>query len=186
MFGGPGDYVYPILCFECTIWQDYRNFAWNQLDIHGGAAHTPSHPNNSTTFLIYTHPTNDLYPTIVDVTPEVVDVEVMSSRVGYVLAEPEHLIVHTHPDNGDNVRIGFYSINMRKMVFPYEPARSGNANRGANQNRPGGRGGGDSSGGTGAGWGVGRIGGTGIGGWSGGNGGGSYCGWGTDYICIQF
>ena len=36
LFGGSGDYVYPLLCLECSIWQDYRNYAWNQLDVHGG------------------------------------------------------------------------------------------------------------------------------------------------------
>ena len=183
MFGGPGDYVYPVICRNCTIWQDYRNFAWNQLDIHGGYAHTPSQPNNSTTFLIYTHRTNDLYPTIVDITPEVVDIEVMSSSVGYTIAEPEHFFVHTHPDNGDKVRVNFYSENMRKLMFPYEPPRSG---RRSNQNRSSRRGGGDSSGGNRAGWGNGRLGGTGIRGLYAGNAGGNFCGIGTDYICIQF
>jgi len=33
LFGGPGDYYYPLVCSQCTVWQDYRNFAWNQLSI---------------------------------------------------------------------------------------------------------------------------------------------------------
>ncbi len=186
LFGGAGDYAYPLLCLECGIWQDYRNYAWNQLDIHGGYAHTPSIANNVTTFWIYTHATEDLFPTVVEITPEVVDIEVWSSKVGQIPVEPEHLLVHTHPENGDRVRINLYPENMRKLVFPYEPPRSSDSPTSAHPNRPGSGGGGDSSGGTRAGWGRGRIGGTGIGGWSGGNAGGNYCGFGTDYICIQF
>ena len=186
MFGGAGNYVYPELCFECTVWQDYRNFAWNLLDIHGGYAHTPSQANNVTTFVIYTHPAQDLFPTVVEITPEVVDIEVWSSKVGKIPVEPEHFVVHTHPENGDKVRINLYPQNMRKLVFPYKPPRSRTSPMSGNRHRGNSTGGGDSSGGNGAGWGRGTIGGTGVGGWSGGNGSGNYCGYGTNYICIQF
>ena len=183
MFGGPGNYVYPLICRRCTIWQDYRNFAWNQLDIHGGNAHTPSQPNNSTTFLIFTHRTNDLYPTVVDITPEVVDIKVMSSNVGYTIAEPEHFFVHTHPENGDRVRVNFYSENMRKLVFPYKAPRT---DRRANRNKSGRRGGRESSGRNRVRWGNSWLRGTGIRRLYDRNAGRNFCGVGTNYICIQF
>jgi len=191
LFGGPGHYVYPVLCRACKVWQDYRNFAWNQLSMNGGNARSPSNPNQVTTFRIFTHPSKDLYPATVEITLEIVDVAFMSTIVGYTITDPEHFFVEVHPENGDRVAVSFYPKTQGKLVFPYNSRSTANRRSGgfARGTRPDGRrGGGDSSGGS---WGRGgfRRGGrssTGFGGWTGGNAGGNFCGIGTDYICVQF
>lgn len=187
-FGGPGDYVYPMVCTECTVWQDYRNFAWNQLDINGGVARTPNNPGNETAFRIYTHPTDDLYPATVEITQETVDVELLGNHVGQRPADGDHLFIETHPENGDNVPTAIHPKDMGPMQFPYVPLADGNPSGGSSGggSSPGGGGGDSPSGGGGGIFGGGGDGsgggGGGIGG--GGGGGGTYCGPGTEWICI--
>lgn len=191
LFGGPGDYYYPVVCSQCSVWQDYRNFAWNQLSINGGSARTPSNPNHQTSFGIYTDATSDSFPATVEITLEIEDVEVWGSVVGQDVVEPEHFFVETHPENGDNVDTGYYPIGQGPLQFPYEPLGDGDNSSGGSGggSSSGSGGGGDSSGGgSGGGWGGGG-GGAGAGGGSGGGyggGRGGYCGAGTDYVCIQF
>ena len=190
LFGGPGDYYYPLVCSECTVWQDYRNFAWNQLSINGGDARTPSNPRHQTSFGIYTHATNDLLRATVEITLEIEDVEIMGNDVGQTIVEPEHYFVETHPENGDNVDTAYYPKNQGRLLFPYEPLGYANGDEessgsgGGSSSGSSGGGGDSSSGGFGAG-GDGGGGFDGFGGF-GGFGGGSYCGPGTDYICIQY
>jgi len=192
LLGGPGDYVYPALCRKCSVWQDYRNFAWNQLSINGGYARTPSNPNHVTTFRIFTNASNDLYPATVEITLKTENVEFMSTTVGYSITVPEHFLIETHPENGDQVPVSFLPKKMGKLVFPYDPRNNRvNRPRGSSRGtRPGRRGGGgrgsSGGGGRGAGFGSGGFGSADIFGWFGGTGGGGYCGIGTDYICIQF
>ena len=129
LFGGPGDYYYPVVCAECSVWQDYRNFAWNQLRINGGSARTPSNPNHVTSFGIYTHATDDVLRTTVEITLEIEDVEVWGNDVGQTVVEPEHYFVETHPENGDNVDTAYYPRNQGPLLFPYEPLSSENGDR---------------------------------------------------------
>jgi len=190
LFGGPGDYYYPLVCSQCTVWQDYRNFAWNQLSINGGNARTPSNPNHETTFGIYTDPTNDLFPATVEITLEIEDVEIWGNQVGQTVVDPEHFFVETHPENGDNVDTGYYPKSQGPLLFPYEPLSDGENDSGGSGGgtSSGSGGGGDSSSGGSTGGGDGGGGGAGAGGGTGtgGSGGGTYCGPGTDYICIQY
>ncbi len=190
ILGGPGDYVYPMICAECTVWQDYRNFAWNQLSINGGDARTPNNPNHVTTFRVYTNSTNDLSPTTVEVTLEIEVVEVMGIRVGQRPVDGRHYIVETHPDNGDNVPASLYPKEMGPLGFPYQALPDDGDNSGGSGGGSSSRGGGGDSpsGGGGGGWGGGGGGAGAGGGFGGGYGGrrGGYCGAGTDYVCIQF
>lgn len=190
LFGGPGDYIYAVLCTNCTVWQDYRNFAWNQLSINGGDARTPSNPGHETQFRIYTHPTDDLYPGLVEITIETVDVELLGETIGQRPADGDHLFVETHPENGDNVDTGFYPADMGPLLFPYvENPNEGDTGGGSGGGTGSGGGGGDSSGGGSGGGFYGGGGGAGAGGGSSGGfyggGGGTYCGHGTEYHCIQ-
>jgi hypothetical protein len=178
-FGGPGDYAYPVLCIQCAVWQDYRNFAWNQLSINGGAARTPTNPNHVTTFRIYTHTTNDIYPATVEVTLEIKDIEILGETVFHTLANGGHYFVETHPENGDRVPVGYYPKEMGPLQFPYEPPEdddNSGSGSGASSSR---RGGGYNSGT------VGGVFGRGFGRIFGGRG-GNFCGLGTNYICIQY
>lgn len=187
--GGAGDYLYPLLCTECTVWQDFRNYAWNQLSINGGDARTPWNPGEFTTFRVYTHASDDLYATVVEVTPVYVDIEILGEEIGRKFDDGRHLLVETHPDNGDIAQSSMYPKTMGKLMFPYEPppesSYTGNDGSGSGGTSGGG---GDGSGGStgggaygGSGDGITRFGG-GFGGW----GGGAFCGPGTDYICIQY
>ncbi len=189
-FGGPGDYVYPVICARCSVWQDYRNFSWNQLSINGGDARTPTNPNHVTTFRVYTHATNDIYPATVEVTLEIEDVELMGETIYQRPVDGKHYFVETHPENGDNVPVGYYPKEMGPLQFPYVPPEDDDEND-DNSGSSGGSssgsgGGGDSSSGGSS---SGGYGGGGYGGgfWSrfGGDN-GNYCGSGTDYICIQY
>lgn len=188
IFGGPGNYVYPVVCGECTVWQDYRNFAWNQLDINGGFARTPNNPGHVTAFRIYTHDTDDLVSVLVEITLEIVDVEVLGNDIGTRIVDPEHYWVETHPENGDAVSAAFYSKNQGPLLFPYEPLDDGNTGGSTGGGTSPGGGGGDSpSGGSNTpfgGGGSGAGGGGSGGGGSGAGGGGTYCGPGTEWICI--
>ena len=189
-FGGPGNYEYPIVCGQCRVWQDYRNFAWNQLTINGGDFRTPNNPRHHTVFRIYSDPANDRYAVTVEISLEIVDVEIMGHDVGHDIAEPEHFFVETHPDNGDRVPVAYYPKNQGLLLFPYVPLDDDSNNDSSSGGTPPGSsgGGGDSSGGgSGGGWGGGG-GGAGAGGGSGGpghGGGGTYCGPGTDWHCVQ-
>jgi cold-inducible RNA-binding protein len=192
ILGRHGNHVYPIVCATCSIWQDYRNFAWNQLSINGGDSRTPNNPNHVTTFRIYTDSATDIYPATVEVTLEIEVVEVMGVRVGQRPVDGRHYIVETHPENGDNVPAGFYPGGMGPLQFPYQPPpveddASGGSGGGSSGSGSGG-GGGDSPSGGGGGWGGGGGGAGAGGGFGGGYGGGrgGYCGAGTDYVCIQF
>ncbi len=183
LLGGPGDYVYPVLCLRCSVWQDYRNFAWNQLSINGGYARTPSNPNHVTTFRIFTHPSNDLYPATVEITLKSEDVEFMSTRVGYSVIDPKHFIVETHPENGDRVPVSLFPKQMGKLVFPYNPDRArSNETRGT---RPVRRGGGTSRRGGLSSRGAYNRGAAYIDGYQKVRS-ENFCGRCTDYICIQF
>lgn len=191
LFGGPGDYYYPLVCSGCTVWQDYRNFAWNQLSINGGDARTPTNPNHQTSFGIYTHAKDDLFRATVEITLEIEDVEIWGNEVGHTVVEPEHYFVETHPENGDNVATAYYPKNQGRLQFPYEPLgdpsgdeESGGSSGGSSSGSSGG--GGDSSSGGSSGGAFDGSGGGGGSGGSGGGGGGNYCGPGTDYICIQY
>lgn len=190
LFGGPGDYTYPIVCTECSVWQDYRNFAWNQLDINGGFARTPNNPGHETSFRIYTDSTDDIYPATVEITMETVDVEVLGNHVAQRPADGDHYFVETHPENGDSVPVASFPKDMGPLQFPHVPLADGNDNDGSTGggSSSGGGGGGDSpSGGNNgpfSGGGDGGGGGGGIGAGGGGGGGGTYCGPGTEYICI--
>ncbi len=190
LFGGPGDYVYPVLCVECSVWQDYRNFSWNQLSINGGDARTPRNPNHVTSFRVYTHATDDIYPATVEITLVIEDVEVMGHKIGHRPVDGRHYVVETHPENGDNVATSYYPEDMGSLQFPYVPSSNGGNNTGGSGggSSSGSGGGGDSPGGgsSGGGFGGGDGGGGGFGGGFGGGGGGYYCGPGTDYICIQY
>lgn len=183
LFGGPGDYVYPILCRKCSVWQDYRNFAWNKLSINGGYARTPSNPNHVTTFRIFTHASNDLYPATVEITLKSENVEFMSTRVGYSIPNPEHFLVETHPENGDRVPVSLFPKKMGKLVFPYnsDRARSNETRR----TRPARRGGGTSRRGGLSSRGAYNRGAAYIGGYQKVRS-ENFCGRGTNYICIQF
>ena len=185
---GTGDYAYPVLCTNCSVWQDYRNFAWNQLTINGGEARTPSHPRDETQFRIYTHRTNDLYPAIVEITVETESVEFMGETIGQQPADSDHFFVETHPENGDNVATAYYPGDMGQLQFPYVPPPPEGEGGGGSGGGSSSGGGGDSSGGgggtyCGGGGGAGACGGAG-GGYAGGSN-GNYCGAGTDYECIQ-
>jgi len=189
LFGGPGDYIYPALCTNCTAWQDYRNFAWNQLSINGGDARTPNNPGHETQFRIYTHSTNDFYPGIVEITVETEDVEFLGQTVLHRPADGDHFFVETHPENGDNVDTGYYPGDMGPLQFPYvaPPTESDGASGGGSSGGSSG-GGGDSSSGSGGGTYGGSSGGT-YGGTGGGSifdsGNGNFCGPGTEYRCVQ-
>lgn len=191
LFGGPGDYEYPVLCTQCSVWQDYRNFAWNQLSLNGGDARTPANPNHETVFQIYTHPTDDLFPATVEISLEIEDVEIMGNDVAHIPSEPEHYIVETHPENGDTVPTGYFPKNKGQLVFPYqesignesEGSGSGGGSSGSSGGGSGETGGGGDSGTGGGGGGAGAGGGGGIGG---GGGSGAYCGPGTEYYCVQY
>ena len=203
-FGGPGDYVYPVLCVRCSVWQDYRNFSWNQLSINGGDARTPTNPNHVTTFRVYTHATDDIYPATVEVTMKIVDVEIMGETVYYKPSDGKHYFVETHPENGDNVPVGYYPKEMGTLEFPYVPPEHDDENDdnsgsggGTSSSSSGGgdspSGGGRAFGGGGFGGGFGGIFGRGFGGIFGrGFGGifrggsGNFCGPRTDYYCIQY
>ena len=190
LFGGPGDWTYPVLCTECSSWQDYRNFAWNQLSINGGPARTPSDPKSTTTFRIYTHRTNDLHPAIVEVSLVVVDIEINGNVVGRAITDPRHYAVETHPENGDAVPTHFYPESQGPLVFPYRSSSSdsgdGPAVGDGYPSASGGGGGGDSPSGGFLGailssdeastaWEL----------WLTSFNNGNYCGAGTDYICVQ-
>jgi hypothetical protein len=191
-WGGAGDYVYPVLCTQCKVWQDYRNFAWNQLSINGGYAHTPNNPGNETTFRIYTHPTVDLYPAVVEIGQETIDVEIMGNEVGQ--RPGDHYFIDTHPESGDNVPTTMLPEDMGPLVFPYAPLPGGQdpADPGAGDSPGGGGssgGGGDAPGGGSGGGFFGGGGGPGGGSLGGGGppwggGGGHYCGVGTNFHCI--
>jgi uncharacterized membrane protein YgcG len=188
-FGGPGDYVYPVLCVQCSVWQDYRNFSWNQLSINGGHARTPTNPKHVTTFRVYTHATNDLYPATVEITLEIEDVELMGETIGYRPIDGKHYFVETHPENGDNVPVGYYPKEMGTLQFPYVPPEHDDAN-----DDNSGSSGGSSSGSGGGGYSSSRGGGFDFAGDSfRGFGwlfrrydGGGFCGPRTNYICIQY
>jgi len=190
LFGGPGDYEYPIVCSQCDVWQDYRNFAWNQLSINGGDYRTPSNPTHETEFHIFTDSSTDLHATVVEITMETSEVEFLGEVIGEV-PDGEHFFVETHPENGDTVPTSQYPENQGALLFPYEPLADGSEEDGGGGagggSTPGGGGGGDSSSGGSNGGGGGGAGGAGAGGGSGGggSGGGMYCGPGTDYYCVQ-
>jgi hypothetical protein len=191
LFGGPGDYIYPIVCTSCSVWQDYRNYAWNQLTINGGEARTPSNPGHETTFRIYTDPADDLFPVTVEITMETVDIEIMGETIGQKPADGDHFFVETHPENGDNVDTGNYPGDQGPLEFPYvaPPPASDGGSGGGSSGSSGGGGGDSSSGGSGGGTFGGGGGGAGAGGGGGGGGfyggrGGTYCGPGTEYHCI--
>jgi hypothetical protein len=189
-FGGPGDYSYPLLCTQCSAWQDFRIFAWNQLSINGGTARTPSDPKAQTTFRIYTHATNDLHPTIVEVTLVIVDVVVMGNVVGQRQAEHKHYTVETHPDNGDRVDTAFYPRSQGPLEFPYRAGgtSSGNAvqssGSGASASGSGGGGGDSPSGGFGGFFGAADVS-SAWELWSLGFNSSNFCGAGTNYVCVQ-
>ena len=186
-FGGPGDYSYPVLCTACRVWQDFRNFAWNQLSINGGNARTPSNPKHTTTLRIYTNATADRLPTNVEISLEIEDVELMGHEIGRRIVEPEHFFVETYPENGDNVTTGYYPKNMGPLGFPYKPLSRGNRNKGGSgSGTASGRrgGGGDSSGGDSSGGYNGRYSSGYNSGYNSGRS-GNYCGAGTEYICVQ-
>jgi hypothetical protein len=189
LFGGPGDYSYPIVCASCSVWQDYRNYAWNQLTINGGDARTPSNPGHETTFRIYTHPVDDLYPATVEITVETENIEIMGETIGQKPADGDHFFVETHPENGDNVDTAQYPGDMGPLQFPYvaPPPASDSGSGGGSSGGSSGGGGDSSSGGSGGGYYGGGGGGAGAGGGGGyyGGGGGTYCGHGTEYHCIQ-
>jgi hypothetical protein len=184
-FGGPGDYVYPVICARCSVWQDYRNFSWNQLSINGGDARTPTNPNHVTTFRVYTHATNDIYPATVEVTLEIEEVKLMGETIGQRPVDGKHYFVETHPENGDNVPVGYYPKEMGPLQFPYVTPQDNNSGSGGgtSSNRSGR--GGDSPRGGGYGGTVGGVFGRGFGRIFGGRG-ELFCGLGTDYICIQY
>ena len=190
LFGGPGDYEYPIVCAQCGVWQDYRNFAWNQLSINGGDYRTPSNPNHETEFHIFTDTSTDQYATVVEITMESSEVEFMGEVIGEV-PDGEHFFVETHPDNGDAVPTAQYPENQGPLLFPYEALADGSEGGGGSSgggSSSGSGGGGDSSSGGfngGGGGGAGGGGGGAGGGSGGGSGGGMYCGPGTEYYCIQ-
>jgi len=106
------------------------------------------------------------------------------------VVDPEHFFVETHPENGDNVDTGYYPKSQGPLLFPYEPLSDGENDSGGSGGgtSSGSGGGGDSSSGGSTGGGDGGGGGAGAGGGTGtgGSGGGTYCGPGTDYICIQY
>ena len=187
MFGGPGDYTFPVVCSSCSVWQDYRNFAWNQLTINGGNSRTPTNPGNETSFRIYTDPVTDLFPATVEIKLEVVDVEFMGETIGSRPADGDHYFVETHPENGDSVPISAYPSDMGPLQFPYSSDGSdngGSSGSGSSGGSSSDGGGGDSpSGGESGGGGGAGAGGSG-GGYSGG-GTGAYCGMGTEWDCIQ-
>lgn len=189
--GRPGDYVYPTVCPSCSVWQDYRNFAWNQLSIVGGNAETPRHAGDSTVIRIYTDRSDDLYPATVVITLEHVDVESGGTVIGQTPTDPNQYIVQTTLDNGDMADTVIYPPQAGPFPVPY------NGSSGDDQNDAGGggdpdngeAGGGDSpSGGEGGGFGGGGDDGTyGTGGGSsaGRSGGsGTYCGPGTEWRCV--
>lgn len=192
--GRPGDYVYPTVCPSCSVWQDYRNFAWNQLDIVGGNAETPRHPGDATVIRIYTDTSDDLYPAIVVITLEYVDVESRGTVIGQTPTDPNKFIVETTMDNGDMGGTVMYPPQAGPFPVPY-PGYGGDdddeaAGGGSTSDGGSGSGGGDSpSGGEGGGFGGGGdgiygSGGPGGGG-PGGGGGGNYCGPGTEYDCVR-
>lgn len=194
-FGGPGDYEYPLLCTQCNVWQDYRNFAWNQLSLNGGEARTPTNPNHQTSFRIYTHATNDLYPALVEITLEIEDVELMGHDVGQMPTDPEHYIVETHPENGDSVADGYYPKNQGALQFPYQESigndpGNDDSNEGTDPPAGGSGGGGGDASDSGNDGGIygGGGGGPGAGGNPGGGGRASrnYCGPGTEFTCVQY
>ncbi len=185
-FGGPGDYSYPVVCASCSVWQDYRNYAWNQLSINGGDARTPSNPGHETTFRIYTNPVNDLYPATVEITVETEDIEIWGETIGHQPADGHHFFVETHPENGDNVDTGYYPGDMGPLQFPYvaAPPDSDSGSGGGSSGGSSGGGGDSSSGGSGGGSYGGGGGGAGGGG-SYGSDNGNFCGPGTEYHCVQ-
>jgi uncharacterized membrane protein YgcG len=188
-FGGPGDYVFPVVCTACKVWQDYRNFAWNQLTINRGSARTPTNPGDETSFRIYTNPVSDLFPATVEIELEVVDVKIMGQTIGYRPADGNHYFVETHPENGDSVPGSVYPSDMGPLQFPY--ASDGDSSGGGSGGgSSGGGGGGDSpSGGKSGGFRGGRggagAGGGPRGGYGGYRGGGNYCGSGTEWDCVH-
>ena len=191
LFGGPGNYIYAVLCTNCSVWQDYRNYAWNQLSINGGTARTPNNPGHETQFRIYTHPSNDFYPALVEITVETEDVEFFGETVGQRPADGDHFFVETHPENGDNVDTGYYPDDMGPLQFPYVAPSSDTGAGGSGGGTGSSGGGGDSSSGGSGGSYYGGGGGAGAGGGYGGYGSGSgsgsgnYCGPGTEYYCVQ-
>lgn len=193
--GRPGDYVYPTFCTSCSVWQDYRNFAWNQLDIVGGNAETPNHPGDATVIRIFTDRSDDLYPAVVVITLEYVDVESGGTVVGQTPTEPNKYIVETIMDNGDMGGTVMYPTQAGPFPVPYtgnagdDEDEAGGGGDGTSSGSGGDGGGGDSPGGGesgGGGDGVYGSGGAGGGGPGGGRtGGGNYCGPGTEYDCVR-
>lgn len=186
-FGGPGNYVYPVLCERCSVWQDYRNFSWNQLSINGGNARTPTNPNHVTTFRVYTHATGDLNPATVEITMEFEEVKIMGEPVFFKPSNGKHYFVETHPENGDRVPVGYYPKEMGPLQFPYESPEDGDnsgPDSGASSSRSGRGGASPRGGGYNSGI-VGGVFGRGFERIFGGRG-GNFCGLGTNYICIQY
>ena len=194
--GRPGNYVYPAVCGACRVWQDYRNFAWNQLDIVGGNARTPRNPGHVTVFRIYTNTSRDKYPAVVVVTLEYVDVENGGTDIGRRPTEPRKYIVETTMDNGDSGDTAIYPPQAGPFPVPYannggddedesrgggSPPVGGGGSSGGGDSPPGG-----GSGGSGSDNGIYGSGGSGGGGpWGGRSGGGTYCGPGTEYECVR-
>ena len=174
-FGGPGDYVYPMVCGGCSSWQHYRNFAWNQLSVAGGSARTPMNPGNLTVFRIFSDPSNDRHPVVVAIALVFDTYETVGGLPVHELREPTLLEVTTTTEQGDVHRIR-YSPYVGPLYVPDDPG-SGADNPGAGT---GGGGGGENPGGGG-----GIVGGGGGGEYPGGGGGRRYCGPGTNYICVQ-
>jgi hypothetical protein len=194
-FGGAGDYRYPVVCGQCTVWQDYRNFAWNQLSLNGGFAHTPNNPGNITSFRIYTSEKDDLYPATVEISMETVDVVISGNRVGHTSDNGEHYFVETHPENGDNVDSSQFPKDMGPLQFPYQESigndpGNDDSNEGTDPPAGGSGGGGGDASDSGNDGGIygGGGGGPGAGGNPGGGGRASrnYCGPGTEFTCVQY
>ncbi len=183
LLGQRGAWVVPALCTQCTVWQDYRNAAWNALTINGGEIFTPEYWGDTLTIRMFSDAHTDEHATVIRIEPElepgieVFDQPLTQQATGL-------LIVEVTSDNGDNHPQDTYSTHQGTFEFPYEPDDSNTSNgSGSGGSGNGGQGGGGDSGNGGSG-GVGTGGGSNGGGTN--PGGGNYCGPGTEYDCIQY